>query len=135
MISVSYGAATIYKRAFVGKMPTSARSIRGFSYRANRFPISHDSGTHVGGDQWIVQVQCCPQKADQFARKRGVGDTWWFRLTQFVKAFVQSALGFPGDADNSFKKKSFTHTSPMPSKIVKFLKGALCILCDSSDKQ
>ncbi|MYH07562.1 MAG: hypothetical protein F4146_03195 [Rhodothermaceae bacterium] len=87
-------------------MPTSARSIRGFSYRANRFPISHDSGTHVGGDQWIVQVQCCPQKADQFARKRGVGDTWWFRLTQFVKAFVQSALGFPGDADNSFKKKS-----------------------------
>ena len=57
MILVSYGAATILKRAFIGKLPISAEGCRGFSYRASRFSISHDSGTHVGGDQWVVQVQ------------------------------------------------------------------------------
>ena len=100
MISVSCGAATILKRAFIGMMPISAKRHRGFSYRANRFSISHDSGMHFGGNQWIFQVQRCPQKADQFARERGIGDTSWFRLTQFVKAFVQSALRFPGNADD-----------------------------------
>ncbi len=81
-------------------MPIIASRGRGFSYRASRSSISHDSGLHAGCDQGIFQVQSCPQKADQFARDRGVGDTSRYDLTQFVKTIVQSALRFPGDGDD-----------------------------------
>ena len=41
----------------------------------SRFSISQDSGPRAGGDQWVFQVQCYPQKADLFARDRGVGES------------------------------------------------------------
>lgn len=96
----SCGAATIYNREFIGKLPIIASIRRGFSYRANRSSISHDLGPHAGCDQGVFQVQRCPQKADQFACDRGVGDTSRFGLTQFVKTFVQSALRFPSNGDD-----------------------------------
>ena len=100
MISVSCGAATIYEREFIGTKPMIASLSRGFSNRANRFSISHASGLCMGGAQWIFQLQCRPQKANQFACDRGVRDTSRLGLSQFVKAFVGSMLRFPSNGDD-----------------------------------
>ena len=56
MISGSCGAATIRERVFIGMLPISAGHFRGLSYRVKRFSISHDSSTHIVGDQRIFQV-------------------------------------------------------------------------------